>query len=215
MTTDKTISHSDFFEAVWQSVGNNIENLTSDATDQRFLKSIVMGGSVAAEALVSSSPSIKHFWQEGTQQIAQELSLLFSHNMLTQLYQWVKNNPPTNMVDTIPKEITATRIIHVFNGDAEKSMADFMHFDQQLSYDFAKHPHLIHSCALLLARCSEICGHPCIDWDKVDWPVVELTHLTQGAITDGAPMRSKPDMDAMLSSLNLGGQAMLSYYSGA
>ena len=77
-----------------------------------------------------------------------------------------------------------------------------------------KHPHLIHVSSLLLARTSEICGHKCIDWSKVKWPVVEMTHLARGAFIDGAPMRSKLDIDAMLESVNTGIQAMMSFYSG-
>ncbi|MCL1885897.1 MAG: hypothetical protein FWF98_03985 [Dehalococcoidia bacterium] len=209
-----TADNEEIFENVWQDALANIENITSDDDDQRFLRALAMGGSVAAETLVTASPAIKQLWGDGNQQTAARLSLLFSLIMLSQLYIVAKQNPPQNFVAMLPKEVTATRIFHVFNGNPEESIQDFLHFDEQFSYDLEKHKHLTHTSCMMLARCSEICGHPCIDWKKVKWPVVELTHLTKGTITDSSPLRSKADIDAMLGSIDAGAQAMMSYYSG-
>jgi len=174
-----------------------------------------MGGSVAAELVVSTCQAVKGFWGEGSEAVATELSQLFSLLMLSQIYRWVTEKPPKEMTNTVPPEVSASRLIYVFGSEPEQAMDDFLHFDRQFAYDLAKHPHMIHVLSLLLARSSEICGHKCIDWSKVKWPVVEMTHLAKGAITDGAPMRSKFDIDAMLNSLNTGAQAMMSYYGGA
>ena len=213
-TVMTTADNEEIFENVWQDALANIENITSDDDDQRFLRALAMGGSVAAETLVTASPAIKQLWGDGNQQTAARLSLLFSLIMLSQLYIVAKQNPPQNFVAMLPKEVTATRIFHVFNGNPEESIQDFLHFDEQFSYDLEKHKHLTHTSCMMLARCSEICGHPCIDWKKVKWPVVELTHLTKGTITDSSPLRSKADIDAMLGSIDAGAQAMMSYYSG-
>ena len=215
MTPAEESRNGQLFENVWQKVVAKVDQVTEDADDRRFLKSLVMGGSVTAESVVSTCQSIKEFWGEGNDEIATELSQLFSLLMLSQIYRWVKEKPPTEMTNTVPREVSATRIIYVFGGEPEQAMDDFMHFDGQFSYDLEKHPHLIHVSSLLLARSSEICGHKCIDWSKVKWPVVEMTHLVKGAIIDGAPLRSKLDIDAMLNSLNTGIQAMMSYYGGA
>jgi hypothetical protein len=206
--------NSQLFENVWQKVNSKIDMLTEDTDDRRFLKSLAMGGSVAAESVVSTCQAIKEFWGEGSEVVANELSQLFSMLMLSQIYRWVKEKPPKEMTNTIPREVSATRLSYVFGGEPEQAMDDFLHFDQQFAYDLTKHPHLIHVSSLLLAKASEICGHKCIDWSKVKWPVVEMTHLVKGAILDGAPMRSKLDIDAMLAAVNTGIQAMMSYYGG-
>ena len=169
---------------------------------------------MAAESVVSTCQGVKEFWGEGNENAANELSQLFSFLMLSQLYRWVKESPPKEMTNTIPPEVSATRLIYIFGGEPEQAMDDFLHFDQQLACDLAKHPHLIHLSSLLLAKTGEICGHKCIDWSKVKFPVVEMTHLVKGAFIDGAPIRSKPDIDALQNSLSTGVQAMMSYYGG-
>ena len=215
MTPADESRNGQLFENVWQKVITKIDLLTDDADDRRFLKSLAMGGSVAAESVISTCQSIKGFWGEGSEDMATELSQLFSLLMLSQIYRWVKEKPPKEMTNTVPPEVSATRLIYVFGGEPEKAMEDYMHFDQQFACDLKKHSHLVHVSSLLLARTSEICGHKCIDWSKVKWPVVEMTHLIKGAILDGAPMRGKLDIDAMQDSLNTGVQAMMSYYGGA
>jgi hypothetical protein len=132
--------------------------------------------------------------------------------MLSQIYRWIREKPPEGMTNTVPPEVSATRIIYIFDGEPERGMEDFLHFNSQYAYDLDHHTHLIHFASLLLARVSEICGHQALDWSKVKWPVVEMTHLTRGTIIDGTAMRSKLDIDNLLSSLSTGVQAMMSFY---
>jgi len=215
MTPDEETRNSQLFETVWQKATRGIEDLTTEEPDRRFLKSLVMGGSVAAEAVVSNCQGVKGFWAEGDEAKAIELSQLFSFMMLSQIYRWVKEKPEQN-ASAIPKEVSATRLIHIFGSEPEQAIDDFIHFDEQYGYDLDKKPHLVHTASLLLAKVSEICGHRCIEWSKVKWPVVELTHLMKkGIILDGAPMRSQLDIDQMIKSLNTGVQAMMSFYGGA
>ena len=214
MPADET-RNGQLFENVWQKVITKVDTLTEDADDRRFLKSLAMGGSVAAESVVSTCQAVKGFWGEGSESTATELTQLFSLLMLSQVYRWVTEKPPTDMTSTLPPEVSASRLIYIFDGEPEQAMDDFLHFDQQFAYDLKRHPHLIHVSSLLLARTSEICGHKCMDWSKVKWPVVELTHLAKGAIVDGVPMRGKLYIDAMLNSINTGVQAMMNYYGGA
>jgi hypothetical protein len=215
MTPDAENANGQLFEEIWQKAVSKIDTLTAEADDRRFLKSLVMGGTVGAESAVSNCQSLKGFWGEGNLTQATELSQLFSLLMLSQIYRWVKEKPPKDMTSTVPPEVSATRIIYVFGGEPEQAMDDFLHFDQQFEYDMAKHPHMIHVSSLLLAKTCEICGHKCIDWSKVKFPVVEMTHLIRGAIIDGAPIRGKLDIDAILKSLDTGVQAMTSFYGGA
>jgi hypothetical protein len=215
MTPDVQNGNGQLFEDVWQNVVSRIDALAKAADDRRFLKSVVMGGTVGAEYAVSSCQSLKEFWGEGNPARAMELSQLFSLLALSQIYRWVKENPPKDMTAMVPPEESAKRIIFVFGGEPEQAMDDFLHFDQQFACDLAKHPHMIHVSSLLLAKTSEICGHKCIDWSKVKFPVIEMTHLIKGAIIDGAPIRGKLDIEAMLDSVNAGVKAMMSYYGGA
>jgi hypothetical protein len=215
MTPVEETRNSQLFETVWQKATCSIEGLTSDETDRRFLKSLVMGGSVAAEAVVSNCQGVKRFWAESDEAKATELSQLFSFMMLSQIYRWIKQGPEQNS-SAIPKEDGAKRLIHVFGSEPEQAIDDFVHFDKQYSYDLDKKQHLVHTASLLLARASEICGHKCIEWSKVKWPVVELYHLIKnGAILDRAPLRDQLDIDEMVKSLGIGMQAMTSFYSGA
>jgi hypothetical protein len=214
MPADET-RNGQLFENVWQKAVTNVDKLTEDADDRHFLKSLAMGGSVVAESVVITCQAVKGYWGEGNEAAATELSQLFSLLMLSQIYHWVKEKPPKEMTNTVPPEVSASRLIYIFGGEPEQAMDDFLHFDKQFAYDLSKHPHMIHVSSLLLAKASEICGHKCMDWSKVKWPVVEMTHLAKGAIIDGAPMRGKLDIDAMLNSINTGVQAMMSYYGGA
>jgi hypothetical protein len=207
--------NSQLFEIVWQKGIAKIDVLTEDAEDRRFLRALAMGGSVTAESVVSICDAIKNFWGEGSEATATELTQLFSLVMLSQVYRWVKGNPPENMTATIPPAVNVNLISSIFDGNQKQDMDDYLHFDQQFACDLAKHSHLTHVSILLLARTSEICGHKCIDWSKVKFPVVEMTHLVKGAMTDGAPLRNILDIKAMQNSLSTGIQAMMIYYSRA
>jgi hypothetical protein len=214
MTFDEETSNSQLFENVWQKATAEADALTEDDADRRFLKSLVMGGSVAAESVVSTCQDVREFWGQGSEAAASELNQLFSLVVLSQLYHWLKENPPEGNTSTIPPEVNVMRVVQIFGGDPERGMEDYTHFDKQLECDIKKHGNLTHISILLLARSSEICGHQCMDWSKVKFPVVEMTHLVRGAIIDGAPLRSILDINAMQSCLNAGMQAMSRFYAG-
>lgn len=214
-TDEPETRNGQLFEEVWDNVVAKVDQLTQDEDDRKFLKSVAMGGSVAAESVVTSCAVIREYWGEGNAAVAGELTQLFSLVMLSQIYRWVKAQPPKDMSAMVPREVSVTRLVYIFGGEPEQAMDDFLHFDEQFEYDIKKHPHMVHVSSLLLAKSAEICGHKCIDWNRVKWPVVEMTHLMKGTIIDGAPMRSQLDINAMLNSVNTGIQAMMSYYGGA
>ncbi len=201
------------FENVWQKACAKIDKLSENVEDRRFLKSLSMAGSVVAESVISTCDGVRTYWGEGSDSAARQLTQLFSLIMLSQLYRWVRENPPEDMTATIPPAVNVNLIASIFDGDQKQGMDDYLHFEQQFTCDLAKHSHLTHVSSLLLARASEICGHPCIDWSKVKFPVAEMTHLVKGAITDGAPMRGVLDIRAMQHSLDAGTQALMTYYS--
>ena len=91
-----------------------------------------------------------------------------------------------------------------------------MRFDAQFNYDLSKHPQLVHLSGLILARISEICGHPCLEWEQIKFPVVEFTHIMKkGIVIDGAPMRSQDDINVVVKALSSGVEAMTRFHDGA
>ena len=64
MTPADETRNGQLFENVWQKVITKVDTLTEDAGDRRFLKSLAMGGSVAAESVVSTCQTVKGFWGE-------------------------------------------------------------------------------------------------------------------------------------------------------
>jgi len=215
MSIEEQTHNSQIFENVWQKAVAGMDAVVADDDDRCFLKALVMGGSVAAESAVSACPEITKLWGEGNEAAATRLNQLFSLVVLGQLYRWIKDNPPEGNPNTVPPEINVTRLVQVFGGDQEEGIKDYEHFDRQFDCDMKKHGNLTHTSIMLLARCGDICGHQCMDWSKVKFPVVEMTHLVKGAIIDGAPLRSIQDINAMQAGLNAGIQAMTRFYAGA
>ena len=216
MTTEHDDSNSELFEEVWDRAVSNIEKLTRDQTEQLFLKSLVMGGTVAAEIVVGGCAGIQPHWGEGNTDRAMKVSQLFSFLMLSQCYRWLDGKPTPEALSRLPKEVLSTQLIYIFEGEPEQGVDDFVHFDLQFNYDLSKHPHLVHLSGLILARISEICGHPCLDWEQIKFPVVEFTHIMKkGIIIDAAPMRSQDDINVVVSALSAGVEAMTRFHDGA
>ena len=216
MTIDQPTRNSELFEKIWEDAVVNIEKLTPEKSERSFLKSLVMGGTVAAEMIVSACSAISRYWAEGDTCRARELSQLFSFLMLSQCYRWLDEKEQPANVQRLPKETVSSKLIQVFEGEAEQGLDDFAHFDAQFNYDLDKHPHRVHLAGLVLARVSEICGHPCLDWTQVHFPVVEFTHIMKkGIVLDSAPMRSQDDINTVVAALTTGTEAMMRFYDGA
>jgi hypothetical protein len=208
--------NSEILEEVWNKAIANTDQLTTDPNERRFLKSIAMGSTVATEITLNSCTEIQSFWGEGSIDRAKEISLLFSSIMLGQCYRWLNSKPAVANTAYLPKEVTATKLIYIFDGEPEQGMDDFIHFDAQFNCDLDRHPHLVHLSSLLLARISEICGHQCINWSKVKFPVVELTHIMKkGIVLDGVPMRNQSDINAVTQAITTGIEAMTRFHDGA
>jgi hypothetical protein len=204
----------EIFENVWQQATSRIDELTGDITEQKFLKSLVMGGSVAAEMVINNASAVHRFWGEGNAAWAKEISQLFAFLMLSQCYRWVIERPEEGKTP-IPKEVSATKLIYAFNTEPEQSLDDFIRFDLQYNYDLDKKPHIVHTASLVLARLCEIAGHPCIDWKRVKFPVAELHHLAKrGVILDSEPIRSQEDINIVTNSIAAGLQAMSKFHEG-
>jgi len=205
--------NSELFEQVWEHATARIDELTKDPTEQKFLKSLVMGGTVAAEMVVNNT-AVNRFWGEGSLAWADEVSQLFSFIMLSQCYRWVSEKPEEGK-SPVPKEVSATKLVYAFGSEPEQALDDFARFDKQFNYDLEKKPHIVHTASLMLARICEIAGHQCIDWKKVKFPVAELTSLAKkGVILDSEPIRSQDDINVVTNSIAAGLQAMNKFHEG-
>lgn len=205
--------NSELFEQVWEHATVRIDELTKDPTEQKFLKSLVMGGTVAAEMVVNNT-AVNRFWGEGSLAWADEVSQLFSFIMLSQCYRWVSEKPEEGK-SPVPKEVSATKLVYAFGSEPEQALDDFARFDKQFNYDLEKKPHIVHTASLMLARICEIAGHQCIDWKKVKFPVAELTSLAKkGVILDSEPIRSQDDINVVTNSIAAGLQAMNKFHEG-
>lgn len=214
MSETQEEKNSEIFEQVWDKATPRIDGLTQDPVEQKFLKSIIMGGTVAAEIVVGNT-AVSKFWGEGKDTWAEEISQLFSFIMLSQCYRWVAENAEDGKTP-LPKEVSATKLIYAYGTEPEQALDDFSNFDCQYNYDLDKKPHIVHTASFILARICEIADHKCIAWERFKFPVVELTSLAKkGVILDSEPIRNQEDINTVTSSINAGLQAMNRFYDAA
>lgn len=203
--------NSEIFEQVWEKAAARVDGLTHDPAEQKFLKSIVMGGTVAAEMVINNA-SVNKFWGEGKDAWADEISQLFSFIMLSQCYRWVASSADDGKA-SLPKEVSATKLIYTFGTEPEQALDDFVRFDAQYNYDWDNKQHIVHTASFVLARISEITGHKCIVWEKVKFPVAELTSMAKkGVILDSEPIRSQDDINTVTNGVAAGLQAMNKFH---
>jgi hypothetical protein len=201
------------FEDVWQNANSRINALETDTKDILFAQALVMGGTVAAEAVVTSCKSIKEFWGEGNENAAVGLSQFFSVILLGQLYRWLRKNPQESTAAVVSPEVNIKLLSVIYVGNLEQMMDDYTNFDRQFDSDLKISSSLTRVCGLLLlSRASEICGRKCFDWKKVAFPVTEIKELVGKAAIEGAPMRVILDVHPMQKSLDAGMQALTGYY---
>ena len=214
MAATQEDKNSEIFEQVWEKAASRIDQLTQDQAEQTFLKSIVMGGTVAAETVINNT-SASRFWGEGSAAWAEEISQLFSFIMLSQCYRWVAERAEEGKTP-LPKEVSATKLIYAFGSEPEQSLDDFMRFDKQYNHDIENKPHIVHTATFILARICEIASHKCINWSKIKFPVDELTSLAKkGVILDSEPIRGQEDINIVTNSIAAGFQAMNKYFDGS
>ena len=214
MTSSDAIDNSQIFENIWLEAVSRVDTLTNDNTARRVLKALAMGGSVAAESAVSNCQSLKKHWGEGNESAAKAITQLFALIILGQLYYHIGQNAPDDQAGMIPPEINIARLVYIFGGEPDIVMDDYNNFSRQFACDIEKFRNMKHLSILLLAKIGEICGHKCVDWNKIDFPVVELKQLTKSAVVDSRFLSNLLDVTTMQGCVNLGAHAMTSYFTG-
>ena len=200
------------FEEVWQEISQSIDLFEENESERHFLKSLVMGGTVVAERIVNNCQELARYWGKGDKTKALGLTRLFFWMMLSRCYQWLETSKTSGSDGLAPEEFSR-KIMSIFGNMTDTDFKLYLDLHEQFQYDIKKSPHMTHISSLLLALSCEICGHKCLDWTKVRFPVKEMFHLfRKGSVIDTGPIRGVQDINEMKQALNAGIQAMTLYF---
>ena len=212
MSSEFEEQNSKLFDEVWNNMEEKLPKVIVSPQEDKFLHSLAMGGTVAAELFVNNCAGIRPYWREGSLVKANDTCLLFSFIMLSQTYRWINTQPDHDETSNLPKEVISTKLIYIFNTIAERWMEEFQKFDAQFNYDLDNHPHIIHLSGLIIAKLCSSYGHQCLDWSKVNFPVHEFKDIvTPGVLIDGAPFRDQQDINVVATAISTGIDAMNKY----
>ena len=202
------------FEEVWENVTNRIDLIEDNATNRHFLKSLVMGATVVAERVVTNCEGLARYWKNGDAIKAQGLTGLFFWILLSHCHYWIESEKEKK--DGMISEQIAIKLLSCFGDINPTDFQAFLGLYKQYHHDLKNSPHLTHVSGLLLAMSCEICGHKCLDWSKINFPVKEMYHVVRkGAFIDTEPIRSVHDISGMKNALSAGVQAMTIYFDKA
>jgi len=202
------------FEAVFRQLSERLQELVLDEGTCTFYTALLTGGKVSASGVVSNCHGVNEAWGDGDEQKALALTRLFTLSMLSQCYRWLDEVEPHRKEErNKARKVVVFNIQQLFGDDTEETFEEFLNIDTQYNYDLKHKKHLVHTGSILLAKACEACGHKCINWAKVSFPVKELQSLTQaGVIINSEPLRSTSDIKALWLSHAAGVQAMVKYH---
>lgn len=204
-------SGNNILDAVFARVGKKINQLTTDENHRRFYMSLLAGGTATAALVLSVCEGVKKVWGGGDEKKALALTRLFTLLMLSQCYRWLGDKEPEKL--RVTRQTTVSEVLLFFGDNSEDAVKDFFNMDSQFKYDLENKPHMVHLSSLLLARACQACGHKCIEWSKVSFPVKSLETLARSrAIIDALSMGNPDDISALWHSHTTGTQAMVKYY---
>lgn len=202
------------FKAVFDRVNEMIYKLVNDENERRFYTSLLIGGSTMANAVVSTCEGVKKVWGNGDEAKALALTKLLTLLMLSQCYRWIDGaEPDSGDRQKEARQTAASKILNFFEDDSEKAIEEFLNIDTQFKYDLEHENHMTHMGIFLLAKACETCGHMCIEWRKVVFPIKSMITLTQsGAIIDSASISNLNDITALWNCHAAGVQMMMKHH---
>lgn len=204
-------SKNRFLDAVYTRVSERISQLDEDENARRFYMSLLAGGTLTAGLVVSVCEGVKGLWGGGDEEKALALTRLFTLMMLSQCYRWFGDKEPEKQRAT--RQATAARVLLLFGDGSDGAVKDFFDIDTQFKYDLENKSHVVHLSSILLARACQACGHRCIEWSRVSYPVKSLQTLTRSrAIIDPFLVGNPDDIRALWHSHTAGTQAMVKYH---
>lgn len=208
--------NSQILDEIWEMANSHIDKVLNSEQERGFIMSIAMGATVAAELFLNNCESIRPFWREGSVENGKEICALFSFIMLSQCYRWINQQPGADPSTNLPMEVMSTKLMYIFEVAPERWMEDFGRFDAQFNYDLDNHPHIIHLSALMIARICQICGHQCLAWKEIEFPVHEFKDIVNPKVLiDGAPLREQQDINVVATAISTGIDAMNKYIEEA
>jgi hypothetical protein len=201
------------FDAAFVQISKNINNSFPDYNSRRFYKSLLAGGKIMANAVVARCQGLREVCGDIDKVKALALTKLFTLLMLSQTFRWLEGQESETENAANLNLSTVSIILNLFGDSSEESVKDFINIDTQFRYELKHHDHLTHLAVLLLAKACEVCGHRCIEWSKVSFPIKSLQPLTTSrAIVDAAKINSVNDIRVVISSLDSGVQTMVNYH---
>ena len=201
------------FNAVFAHISDRVNRLTTDMNNRRFYKSLLSGGITMANAVIVKCQGVRDNCGTIDKEKALALTRLFTLLMLSQAFRWLENQ---NAETEEPKTVNLTAVSNIlgfFDDNSEEAVKDFINMDNQFRYELKHHDHLTHMAVLLLAKACEACGHKCIEWDKVSFPVKSMMPLTSsGAIVDSMSISNVNDITVLWECHAAGVKAMVNYH---
>jgi len=202
------------FTTVFTRISEMVHKLIKDENERRFYKSLLVGGSTMANAVVSKCEGVKKAWSDGDEAKALDLTKLFTLLMLSQCYRWIdKTEPDSGEKQKEARQASASKVLYLFEDDSEKAIEEFLNIDTQFKYDLEHENHMTHMGILLLAKACEACGYNCIEWNRVSFPVKSMVPLTHSrAIIDSVSISNLNDIKSLWNCHAAGIQMMMKYH---
>lgn len=195
------------FSAIEHNVSSRLARYIANDSERLFYHVLITTASLISQGVVNNCEGVSRYWGRGSQKKAAGLIRLFSLCLLAQCRRWLTNTEGEPL--PIPWDRTAEKLLHVLGQDQTSGITDFNQIDTQLNYDLTHSPHMVHMGAILLAKAVEACGHKCVDWELVKFPVKSTEKLTQsGAVIDPEPIRGVHDIQALWQVYTSGLEAM-------
>ena len=201
------------FQAVFNETSNKINEITEDDGKRHFFASLLTGGYTTANALVNLCDGIKKNWEDGDKMKALALTRLATLLMLSQTFRWLEGQNDAKDKTSAINLTAVSSILSLFGDNSEEAIRDFINLDTQFKYETNHETDMTHFKVYLMAKACEACGHKCLNWEKVSFPIKSLEPLTRsGAILDSSLVGDLCDIRAMWACHSIGVQAMTKYH---
>jgi len=201
------------FTALSSHIDAKIDQTFKDQNSLRCYKSLLVSGSITANAAVNLCEVIKNAWGNGDETKALRLIKLFTLVMLCQTFIWADKQKANKDEPESVNLPAISNTLNLFNDNSEEAVKGFLNMYKQFKYDLENKTHMVYLGVMLLALACEACGHTCLDWSKVEFPIESPESLTaSGAVIDSAVINNSDDTRMLWVCRSKGVQAMFKYH---
>ncbi len=201
------------FKAVFTESSSKINDIAEDDNSRLFFASLLTGGYTTANAMVNLCHGVKKVWGEGDKSKALALTELGTLLLLSQTFRWIEGQHAEKSEASATNLAVVSKTLTLFDDNSEVAIKDFLNLDLQFKYEVDHKNDMTHFRVYLMVKACEACGHKCMDWEKVSFPIKSLEPLTRsGAVLDSAMVGDLHDIRAMLACHSIGVQAMTKYH---